>query len=91
MNKSELVSEIASRAEVSKNVAQKVLDSFTSTVTDTLVSGDSIVIVGFGSFVTRERAKREGRNPQTGKKIQIPASTIPAFKAGKSLKDAVNN
>lgn len=90
MNKNELISAVAQNADVSKSVAQSVVDAFTSTVTETLAGGDSVVLVGFGSFVVRERAAREGRNPQTGKKINIAASKVASFKAGKALKDAVN-
>ena len=90
MNKNELISAVAQNADVSKSVAQSVVDAFTSTVTETLAGGDSVVLVGFGSFVVRERVAREGRNPQTGKKINIAASKVASFKAGKALKDAVN-
>ena len=89
MNKTQLVDNIATEAGVSKVDANRMLDAFLKTVTQQLQSGDSIVLVGFGTFVVRERAAREGRNPQTGESIPIKASKIPAFKAGKKLKDAV--
>lgn len=91
MNKAELVSQIAASADVSKAQATKALDAFVASVTATLSNGDKLSLPGFGSFEPRQRAAREGRNPQTGKEIKIPASTVPAFKAGKTLKDAVNS
>ncbi|WP_018575882.1 HU family DNA-binding protein [Legionella shakespearei] len=89
MNKSELVDAIASGAGLTKAVASTVLEAFTSTVTDALKSGDQVVIPGFGSFSTGNRSARTGRNPQTGKTIQIKASRVAKFKAGKNLKEAV--
>lgn len=90
MNKTELVAKLAEGANVSKKDAEAVLNAFTSTVTETLKSGEKIQLVGFGTFETAERAAREGRNPSNGKTIKIPKSTVPKFKAGKALKDAVN-
>ena len=90
MNKTELVAAIAAKAEVSKKDAENVLNAFIDTVGSTLKSGDKIQLVGFGTFETRERAARKGKNPQTGAVIDIPAATVPAFKAGKALKDAVS-
>lgn len=90
MNKSELVEKIAEGADLSKADAQKALDSFIGAVTDTLKAGDKLSLIGFGTFQVNKRAARKGRNPQTGKEIQIAAANLPAFKAGKSLKGAVN-
>ena len=89
MNKSELISKIAEKAELSKKDADKALTAFVETITDALVKGDKVALVGFGSLETKKRAARTGKNPQTGAVIEIPASTVPAFKAGKALKDAV--
>ena len=90
MNKSELIDAIAAKADISKAAAGRALDAFTGTVTDALKDGDQVVLVGFGTFSVRERAARSGRNPQTGDTIQIAAAKVPAFKAGKALKDACN-
>jgi len=81
---------MASSADISKAAAGRALDSFINSVSGALKEGDSVALVGFGTFSVRERAARTGRNPQTGAAIEIAAATIPAFKAGKSLKDAVN-
>jgi len=89
MNKSELVEAIANGSGVTKAAANKVLDTFMQTVTDALKSGDQVVLPGFGSFSTGNRSARTGRNPQTGQAIQIKASRVAKFKAGKSLKEAV--
>jgi DNA-binding protein HU-beta len=89
MNKSELIAAIASSAQVTKDEAARALDGFTSAVTNTLQTGDSVVLVGFGTFSVKERAARKGRNPKTGETIDIAASKVPDFKAGKLLKDAV--
>ncbi len=89
MNKAELVAAIAAKAEVSKKDAEKVLGAFTATVTEELKKGEKIALIGFGTFETRKRAAREGKNPQTGAAIKIAATTVPAFKAGKALKDAI--
>lgn len=90
MNKTELVEAIAKSADITKAQAGKAVDAFIDSVTATLVKGDKVTLIGFGTFETRERSARTGRNPQTGKSIKIAASTTPAFKAGKKLKDAVN-
>ena len=90
MTKNELVKEMAEKAGVSVADAQKCLDGFTSSVTDALKRKDKLTLVGFGIFETKDRAAREGRNPSTGETIQIKASKVPSFKAGKSLKDAIN-
>ena len=91
MTKNELVKEMAEKAGVSVANAQKCLDGFTSSVTDALKRKDKLTLVGFGTFETRDRAAREGRNPSNGETIQIKAAKVPSFKAGKSLKDAVNS
>jgi len=89
MNKSEFVEAIANGSGLTKEVASKVMEVFMATVTDVLKSGDQLVIPGFGSFSTGLRAARTGRNPQTGQAIEIKASRVAKFKAGKSLKEAV--
>lgn len=81
---------IADKTELSKKDSEKALKAFIDVVTEELKKGEKVQLVGFGTFETSERAAREGRNPQTGKTMKIPASTAPRFKAGKALKDAVN-
>ncbi|MDB4022339.1 HU family DNA-binding protein [Litorivicinus sp.] len=90
MNKSELIDAIATDAGLSKADASKALDATLSAVTGALKGGDSVSLVGFGTFQVKDRAARSGRNPQTGATIQIKAAKVPGFKAGKALKDAVN-
>ncbi len=90
MNKAELVSAIADKAELSKKDAEAALKAFTDVVTEELKKGEKIQLVGFGTFEVSERAARTGRNPQTGEEMTIPASKAPKFKAGKALKDLVN-
>ena len=90
MNKQELIENIAASADINKTSAGRALDAMIDSVTDALKEGDSVVLVGFGTFTVRDRAARTGRNPQTGDEIQISAAKVPAFKAGKALKDAVN-
>lgn len=90
MNKSELIDAIAASADIPKATAGRALDAVIESVTEALKAGDSVVLVGFGTFAVKERAARVGRNPQTGKPINIEAAKIPGFKAGKALKDAVN-
>ncbi len=89
MNKTELVAAMACKADLSKKDAEKALAAFVDVVGETLKKGDKIQLVGFGTFETRKRAAREGKNPQTGAKIKIAATTVPAFKAGKALKDSI--
>ena len=89
MTKAELISAIAEKAELSKKDSEKALNAVVGVISDTLAKGDKIQLVGFGTFETRERKAREGINPQTKKKIKIPATKVPAFKAGRALKDAV--
>ena len=90
MNKSDLIAAIAEHANLTKADAGRALDALTKTIEATLKGGDTIALVGFGTFEVKQRAERSGRNPQTGQAITIAAATIPTFKAGKSLKDAVN-
>ncbi len=90
MNKAELIDAVASSADLSKAAATQAVDAVVDTITESLRNGDSVSLVGFGTFEVRARAARTGRNPQTGEEIQIKASRAPAFKAGKALKDAVN-
>ncbi len=89
-NKAELIEAIADAADLTKADAGRALDGFIAAVTGALKKGETVSLVGFGSFVVKERAARQGRNPQTGKTITIAAAKIPSFKAGKALKDAVN-
>ncbi|MBB3182501.1 DNA-binding protein HU-beta [Halomonas fontilapidosi] len=90
MNKSELIEAIAASADIPKAAASRALDAMVDTVTDSLKKGDSVSLVGFGTFQVKERAARTGRNPQTGQPIEISAAKVPSFKAGKALKDSVN-
>lgn len=89
MNKSELIGAIAERTGVTKKDAESVVDGFTEAVTEELQNGGKVKITGFGTFETRDRAARVGRNPQTGEEIDIPATTVPAFKPGSKLKESV--
>ena len=90
MNKTELVAALAEKASLTKVDADKAINGFVATIEETLAKGEKIQLVGFGTFEVKERAARTGRNPQTGKEIKIAASKVPAFKAGKALKDIVN-
>ena len=90
MNKTELVAAIAESAELSKKDSEKALKAFVDVVTEELKKEHKVQLVGFGTFEVRKRAAREGRNPQTGKVMSIEACKAPKFKAGKALKDAVN-
>ena len=89
MNKSDLVDAVASKADMSKAEAGRAVDAVLGSVGDALGDGDSVSLVGFGTFSVRHRAARMGRNPQTGATMQIAASKVPGFKAGKALKDKV--
>jgi len=89
MNKSELIDAIAEKGGLSKADAGKALDATIASVTEALKPGDTVTLVGFGTFGVKERAARTGRNPQTGATLEIKASKVPSFKAGKGLKDAV--
>ncbi len=90
MNKTELVSEVAGTAGMTKKDAEKVINAFFATVEGALKTGDKIQLIGFGTFEVRDRQARKGRNPQTGAEIDIPAARVPAFKPGKALKDALD-
>ena len=90
MTKAELIEKVAQKTKVSKADAGRVLGGFLDSVSLALAKGDSVTLVGFGTFTVGRRAARKGRNPQTGSTINIPASRVPRFKAGKGLKDAVN-
>ncbi len=90
MNKSELIDAIVDTADVPKAQASRVIDAMATIVGDTLAEGEQVSLVGFGTFLVRERPARSGRNPRTGEVIQIAASKTPSFKAGKALKDRVN-
>ena len=91
MNKSDLVDAVASKADMSKAEAGRAVDAVLGSVGDALGDGDSVSLVGFGTFSVRHRAARMGRNPQTGATMQIAASKVPGFKAGKALKDKVKH
>ena len=90
MNKTELIAAVAEKAELSKKDAEKAVNALLDTVVEEVAKGEKIQLVGFGTFERRERKERDGGNPQTGAKIPIPASMVPAFKVGKAFKDAVN-
>lgn len=90
MNKSELVASVAEVAELTKKDAEKAVNAVFASVQKALVEDDKVQIIGFGTFEVRTRAARKGRNPQTGETIEIPSSKNPVFKAGKALKEAVN-
>ena len=89
MNKTELIAEVANKAVLSRKDAEKALGAVVETITEAVVKGDKVQLVGFGSFETKQREARTGRNPKTKETIEIPATRVPVFKAGKALKDAV--
>ena len=91
MNKSDLIAAIAAKTGDTKKNAEASLNAFVEAVTESLKKGDKVQLVGFGSFEVRKRAARKGRNPQTKEEIKIPASKAPVFRAGKQLKELVNN
>ena len=91
MNKNELVDEIAEAADISKAAATRALDATLDGISKSLQNADPVVLVGFGTFLVRERAARTGRNPRTGEPLEIAAAKVPAFKPGKALKDALNS
>jgi DNA-binding protein HU-beta len=91
VNKAELIDSIAASADIPKAAAGRALDAVIESVQGALKKGESVALIGFGTFSVKDRAARTGRNPQTGQPIQIAAAKIPNFKAGKSLKDAVNS
>lgn len=90
MTKAELIANVAKKAEITQKDTEAVVNAFFATVQETLAQGENVQVIGFGTFEVRERAARTGRNPQTGAEIKIAAAKVPAFKAGKALKDAVN-
>lgn len=89
MNKTELVAAVAAKANLTKKDAEAAVAAVTDSIVDALKAGDKVQLVGFGTFEVRERSARQGRNPQTGAVVTIAASKVPAFKAGKALKDAI--
>jgi DNA-binding protein HU-beta len=91
VNKSELIDAVAASADLPKAAAGRAIDAMIDAITDSLKKEDPVVLVGFGTFATKHRAARTGRNPQTGEPIQIKAARVPSFKAGKALKDSVNS
>ncbi|MCB1707685.1 MAG: HU family DNA-binding protein [Halioglobus sp.] len=91
MNKTELIDSIATAADLPKAAAGRALDAVIESITEALTKGDQVSLVGFGTFSVKNRAARSGRNPQTGATIEIKATNVPGFKAGKALKDAVNS
>jgi len=90
VNKTELISQVAEKSQMTKKDATQAVDAVFEAITEALKNGEKVQLIGFGNFEVRERAARKGRNPQTGKEIDIPASKVPAFKPGKALKDDVN-
>ena len=90
MNKSDLIEKVAKECDMSKSAAAQALKSVLGAVTDAVAAGDKVTLIGFGTFSVTKRAAREGRNPQTGKTLQIPAKNVVKFKAGKKLVDAAN-
>ncbi|HQA61180.1 MAG: HU family DNA-binding protein [Tepidanaerobacteraceae bacterium] len=90
MNKAELISVMAEKSGLTKKDSEKALNSFIEAVEEALVKGEKVQLVGFGTFEVRERSARKGRNPQTGEEIDIPAASVPAFKAGKALRESIN-
>lgn len=91
MNKKELVENVAREAQITRVDAEKVLDAVLETISETLAAGEKVSLVGFGTFETKYRAAREGRNPQTGETLQIPATIAPVFRSGKVLKERVKS
>lgn len=89
MNKSDLIGSVAEKTELTKKDAEKAVNAIFQSIEDALAKGDKVQLVGFGTFETKERAARIGRNPRTGQEIKIPATKVPGFKAGKALKESV--
>jgi DNA-binding protein HU-beta len=89
LNKTDLINEVAVKTGMTKKDTEKVVNAFFDTVQGTLKTGEKVQLIGFGTFEVRQRQARKGRNPQTGQEISIPATKVPAFKAGKALKDAL--
>lgn len=90
MNKSDLVLKISEKAELTQKEAAAAVNAFTAAVQEALSNGDNVTLIGFGTFLVRERAARSGHNPRTGEALQIPAVKVPSFRPGKNLKDLVN-
>lgn len=90
MNKQQLVENIMAKTEMTKAASERFVNAFVETISDALVEGDKVQLIGFGTFETRERGTRAARNPLTGEALTIEAKRVPAFKAGKALKDAIN-
>ncbi|RKZ37912.1 MAG: DNA-binding protein HU [Gammaproteobacteria bacterium] len=90
MNKSELIQAVADSADISKAASGKAIDALMDSIKDALAEGDTVTLIGFGTFSVRERAARVGRNPRTGERLDIKAANVPVFKPGKALKDSVN-
>ena len=89
MNKTELINAVAAKSEIEKKTAEKAVNAVFASLTEALKAGDKVQLIGFGTFEVRERAAKTGRNPKTGETMEIAASKVPAFKAGKALKDAI--
>ncbi|HAU32579.1 MAG: Histone family protein DNA-binding protein [Desulfotomaculum sp. 46_296] len=90
MNKAELIAQVAEKSDLTKKDAERAVSALIETVEEALVRGDRVQLVGFGTFEIRERAARKGRNPQTGQEIDIAATRVPVFKAGKSLREVIS-
>ena len=90
MNKTELIAEVANKAGLSRKDAEKALGAVVETITEAVVKGDKVQLVGFGSFETKQREARTGRNPRTGATVEVPAKFVPHFRAGKEIRDAMN-
>ena len=90
MNKTELIEHVAKKANLTKTQMQAALTALLETITQVVADGDKVTLVGFGTFESKERSAREGRNPKTGDTVQIPAATVPTFSAGKTFREAVN-
>jgi DNA-binding protein HU-beta len=90
MNKTELIEHVAEKANLTKTQMQAALTALLETITQVVADGDKVTLVGFGTFESKERSAREGRNPKTGDTVQIPAATVPTFSAGKTFREAVN-
>lgn len=90
MNKAQLIDAVASSAEISKKDASQAVDAVVTQIKESLAEGDTVTLIGFGTFTVRERAERKGRNPRTNEEIVIPAAKVPVFKPGKALKEALN-
>jgi len=90
MNKTELIEYVADKANLTKTQTQDALTALLETITQVVADGDKVTLIGFGTFEPKVRSAREGRNPKTGEPVQIPASTVPTFSAGKAFREAVN-